>query len=199
MNRSKKAFFLMIAVLIITVAGAGGAFYFADGMLQKKSKQISDLKADQEAVTQQIAIYEDARKKIEELAFIEEVASQVLPESKEQADVIAELRSFAENSDMTIQSMNFSGSVAKDPGTNLDLSQTTQLKDVTGVRVLPVDLVFTTGPEGPTFESLISFLEKIENNRRKMQVTDISLTPNNNNRELLSSIAMSVNIYLRGQ
>ncbi len=198
MDKPKKAFFIMLAVLAVTIIGGGGGFYLTDQALQKKSSEISQLRADQALIDQQITIYEDAKKKIEELAFIEDLANQVLPQDKEQGEVIAEIRTFAEQAGMPIASITFSGATTSTGAAGLATSQTDAVEGLTGVRVLPAELSFTTSENAPSYNQVIGFLQKIETNRRKMQITDITLSPNPLNPNLISSISISVNIYLKG-
>ncbi len=196
MNKSKKAFFIMLAVLAATLAASGGGFYLADQTLQKSSKEISDLKADQEIIERQITIYEDARKKIEELSFIDDLANQVLPSTKEQAEIIGELRSFAETSSLAIQSIDFDS--GNSLNTNLDTSQTQPATGIPGVLVLPVGVVFQSSDTSPAFDNFVGFLEKIEQNRRKMQITEISMTPSSKNPSVLSAASLSIEIFVNG-
>ena len=194
MNKAKKAFYIMIGVLSVTFIAGGGGFYLTDQRLQEKSVKISELKADQAIIEQQVNIYEDARQKIEELSFIEDLANQVLPESKEQAELISEIRTFAELSNMPIQSIDFNS--GNSLTLDLDTSQTTPADGIAGVLVLPTNVTFQVSERGPLYSDLIEFLERIENNRRKMQITDITLSPNPENPNLLSAVNVSIDVFV---
>lgn len=194
MDTSKKAFKGMLIVIAASAALSIGLFYITDQNLQKRSKEISELRAQEEISQQQITIYEDARKKIDELAYIDELAQEVLPTSKDQANVIAEIRGFGIKSGVSVDTISFNGVTTQ--GDNLDLSQTKEFEGVSGVRILPAQLLLA--PDA-SYNSLLQFLERIEQNRRKIQVVGLSLTPNPENRTTFSTITIDINIFLKGE
>ena len=53
--------------------------------------------------------------------------------------------------------------------------------------------------DGSRYDYLLEFLKSVEDNRRKMQVTNISLTPDADNRALLKSVTVELNLYVRSQ
>lgn len=201
MIKSKKIFLIIVASIVVMAAASGGAVYFSDQSLQQQAQEISDLKADQAILDEQIQIYRNDKSKVEELAFIDDVANQVLPQNKEQSTVIAEIYTFADQIGLQIGSLDFGGAGSMGSA-DLDVSQTTTVTGLTGVRVLPTNVTIEGGSADPnlkaTYTKLLAFLRKIEVNRRKMQVVGLDLTPSTENRNELTSISLTINIYLKG-
>lgn len=168
----KRVYFILLAVLILTVAGSAGAYYYADRLLAQRATEISRLKAEHDIVELKISNARDAEKKIEELAFVAEIAEQVLPPEKLQSNVLGELVKFASDTGVNLQSVAFSPTDAK-ATSNIANSQTVPLEGVPGVSTLKTTITISRA----RYDQALSFLEKLESNRRKMQVDSINLSP----------------------
>ncbi len=190
--RQKRAYLVMLGVLAATVLIGLAGFYLGEQRLAKRAASIADLKADQQIAQQQIEIYKETEAKVEELSFVKELADDVLPQEKAQAAAVAQLQVLARESGVGVQTISFGGS--SDPKSP-ELSQTNAVDGVTGVRTFQVTLSLETGS---TYKEFLNFLQKLERNRRKMQVTSLAITPDSNNRNILSSANLSINVYLRG-
>ena len=193
MRGPRLAFFVMLGVFATTIAGGVGIFYIFDKQLVDLNQSIADLKAEQESVKAQITIYEQTRTKVEELSFVKELSSSVLPIEKEQANTVAELRAFITEVGLTFDSLTFTGpEVNVVTLSNAGTSQTELAEGVAGVRQLPASVVIGAGA---TYTQLLELLEKIENNQRKMQVINLNLVPDETG-ERFSTISIGLNIYL---
>jgi cell division protein FtsB len=193
MTTTKKSFFAILGVIGIIVGGGVGIFSLLDGQMKQLNGEVAKLKADQEAIRSQIDIYASARKKVEELRFVQDLADSVLPPSKEQANVVAELKKFITDSGLQFDSVAFTGDNSKIVG-GIGNSQTEQVEGLAGVRILPTSVVIRAGA---TYQQVLKLLETIEQNQRKMQLTEITLVPNDESATAFSTITMTVNIYLR--
>lgn len=193
MSPSKKAFFSILGVLLFVLGSGAGVFYLLDGQLVELNATIGRLKAEQKAAKSQIGIYESTRTKVSELAFVEDLANSVLPNEKEQANTIAELRKFVIDSGMQFESISFAGSDQKAIAAGrIATTQTEKNDDLPGVLLLPANVVI--GP-GASYDQVLSLLRTIETNQRKMQVTNLTLLPDETG-ERFSSITLDVDIYL---
>lgn len=190
----KRASYVLGLVLLLVVGAGGGAFYLGDKSLQKKSLEISEEKANQEAVKTQLTIFEDSKEKVSKYGFVEELANKVLPESKLQSEVLAELTQFAANNGMTIQALTFSNGDAT--ATDPSISQTETIVGLAGVRVLNASIQFANEP-AISYNNFLNFLHNVETNQRKMQVTTLSLSPNPDDSQLIASATVTVNIFLK--
>mgnify|MGYP002623609749 CR=1 FL=1 len=193
MNNPKRVFYILLSSLIGTILLGSAGYYLLDRQLASKANSLSQTKADLQVLEQQVDIFEDAKEKIEEFTFIEELASEVLPEGKLQGEAIAELKDFIIKSSMRLESISFGSSGDE---VNVDTSQTQLLENVKGVRVLPTTVVLKSGA---TYANLLEFLQRIESNRRLMQVTSLDLVPLSENRNKFSTITVQLNIFLKDQ
>lgn len=194
MSKTQQVLFGMLGVLAISIAVGVGTFYMMRGQLKEKSEEVAELKIEKEVISEQISVYRDAQKKVEDLSYIEDIAEAVLPDTKDQAEGIAELRKFADESGVTIETISFGGSVAAD-ASELEISQTIAITGLSGVRFLPTTIQFQPGA---SFSQVLKFMEKIENNQRKMQITNVSLTPSETDPQQLTSSIIDINLLLKG-
>ncbi len=190
MNTPRKTFYGLLGSIAAVIAAGVGLFYILDGQLTSLNADIAKLMAEQEAGAEQITALEAADQQLDQLEAIEELADQVLPTTKQQANVVAEVKSFIQSAGLEFSSVTFSGS---DPNGNLAVSQTQARPGLVGVRVLPVTAVINAGA---TYSQVIDLLETIENNQRKMQVTNISLTPEPTG-GTFSTLTLQVDVYVR--
>ncbi len=188
----KSMFFTLLGTAIGLIAIGGGVYYYFNSSLVTLNQEVGELLAEQEVIGLQIDVYEATEEQVEDLEFVEELANSVLPADKEQANVIAEIKQFVSEAGLQIEQLSFNTSATT--GTGLSLTQTEAVANLPGVRVLPATVVIS---QGARYEDALRLLRKIENNQRKMQVTEVSLSPiPGSNR--LATITLKLNIYLRG-
>jgi hypothetical protein len=156
------------------------------------NNEVGQLLAEQEVIGTQIEVYEATKEQIEDLGFVNKLANDVLPQSKEQANVVAEIKQFINESGLQLETLSFNNTPGV--GTGLSISQTEAVTNLAGVRVLPATAVIS--PVGATYSDVLNLLERIESNQRKMQVTEVSLTPVPASEEI-ASFTITLNIYLR--
>ncbi|MDX1765585.1 MAG: hypothetical protein R3313_01380 [Candidatus Saccharimonadales bacterium] len=171
MNNPKKVFFGMLGVIGLIVLAGLGVFYYADSLFANNAREIADLKADDAILEEKIRKGREIEQQLNDIAFLEPVIEEVLPSVKEQSNLIGELSKIEAQTGITLLNINFPGSDIGDEGSNPDLTQTEDLESIGTVKLLPV----TTSFECVSFEQLLNFLEKTEENRRKMQVSSISI------------------------
>lgn len=187
----KKAFYVGVGLLTIILLAGAGLFYTFDSELTALNTDIGKQLADQEVLNSQIKIYRATEETVNELGFVSELAENVLPSSKEQGKVVAEIKKFITDQKLTFESVAFTGAnIASAPAGN---TQTQAQAGLTGVRILPTTAVIQAGA---SYEQIIRLLETIENNQRKMQITQISLTPDSESNGF-STITMQIDVYLR--
>jgi len=193
----KKATFVLVGVLVLVVAAAAGAFYLGDKMLQKRSSEISVQKAELEAIGTELGIYEAGKATVAKYGFVNELADKILPESKYQSEVVAELTQFATANNMQIKTLTFEGSNAN--STDPNLSQTEVIPGLSGIRVLKASIQFQADDElqQPSYSNFLGLLRSIESNQRKVQVTNLTILPNAVNSDKLSSVTINVSIFLK--
>lgn len=188
----KTVFFGMIGVVIVAILLGVGGFIIGENRIAERVLEVSNLKADQEVVQQEVAVFEDAQSKVEKYSSVLEIADRVLPPSKNQAELIAELKKFANDTSIVIQQISFeSGEQSKNSAT----SQTTSIEGLTGVLAIPTAITFEPGL---SYQELLNFLKKVEQNQRIMQVKNVSLTPDQKTPNVLASALIEINVFLKG-
>ena len=184
MNQILKIFLILLCV--ITIAG----LYFADRKLAALANETARLKAEVEVSQKQIDSYTITKAKVENLQYVEELASQVLPKDDEQSTVVAELSQFALRSQLSVSEITFpEGSTAA----KNSAAKSTKVVPK-GVDVIPITVRFK---EGSSYNNLLSFLRLVENNRRKTQVTNVDLKPDTEDRSVLSEVTVELNLYAK--
>ncbi len=191
MKTPRKAFYVLLGSLGLAVAGGIGVYSLFDGQLASLNQDLSQLLAEQEAAKSQIQKLEATDQQLRELEDVSSLADDVLPTQKEQGNIVAELKSFILDAGLGFDSVTFSGSDGASG--NLNISQTQARPGLVGVRVLPVTAIISAGAN---YSEVIDLLETIENNQRKMQVTQLALTPEAGG-SVFASITMQIDVYVR--
>ena len=191
MNSPRNIFYGLMIVLVSSIFLGVGIFYSYDSNLQTINKDIGKLLATQELTNNQIEIYKNDQTKIDELSFVKDLSDSVLPPSKEQANLLAQIKKFIVDAGLGFESVSFNNSDNAANGVNL--SQTVTEKALSGVRVLPLTASIK---EGGTYSQVIDLLQTIESSQRKMHVTDLSLTPDDTGTKF-SIISIKINVFLK--
>lgn len=203
---SKKFFFVMVAVFTLSVIGGGAMLYFANKILQNRSSNVVGLKLESAEIEAQLSAYQAAKKDVEKYSYLSDIINSALPQDKDQARSVREIFSMAQEAGITIKSVQFPNSTLGAKGSGSTTATTpsaaasaiTQAKPVTGLKgVYSIETVVTPYADGKqykvTYNQLISFLQKIESNRRAMQVANLQLNPQDNS----ISFTLTLNIFIR--
>lgn len=185
---AKKLFLALIAINILLVGATLLVFTVAGSAAQKKSGKITQLKAKAQSNDELLSYYRVLQKTLDSNKDLESLVQKVLPTDKDQSLALADLDKFSKNNKVPIQQVTF------DPGTNKSSGQTlVSPSNIKGVSVIAVTLECVDTP----YENLLAFLRNIENTQRRMQVTSLSITPNDKNPDLLDHVNIKIDIYLK--
>lgn len=210
----KRFFFIMVGLFSISIIGGGAMLYFANNMLQNRSSSVVDLKLESSEVEAQLTAYQAAKKDVEKYSYLNAIITSALPQDKDQARTVREIFLLAKQAGIAIKSIQFPSSTlgavvapaaGATPATTPALTPTptiTQAKPVTGLLgVYSIETVVTPFADDKnnkvTYAQLISFLQKIESNRRAMQVASIQLNPLGQNTSDSISFTLTLNILIR--
>lgn len=178
----------MIALLCVLIIGAGAMIYFGSSFMKKKSNALVEAKLDSYTTEQKEKTYLQARKDLEKNKDLNDLVAKILPKEKDQAKAVSELYKIASESGITIDKIQFPSSTlgqktaVATPGTTQSSSApatpaVTQAKAVEGLKsVMGIDIEVYSG-KSMKYDNMITFLQKIELNRRSMQVKKITVTP----------------------
>jgi len=196
---SKKLRLVLLGSLALSVIGFISVLILGLGVLGNKSKQMVDLKVQSQTADAQLANLFSAKKQVEQYSYFKDVAKTVIPNDKDQATSVVEINKMAEASGILLQSITFpasslglttsttsaTGKTTQD-ATSSSASKTalSQAKPVTGIPGLySLELTITprSGHDIPagkqvTFDKMINFLGRIEDNRHTAQITDLVIT-----------------------
>jgi len=184
----KKAFLAILAVLILTLLGGGAIYYFANNYLYAKASTISELKANIDVLDSKLVDTRRAITDYSDLSYLSDILDEVIPSEKTQSNVVGQLIEFANQSGVVVDNINFA------PTNNANqaqaLTQTLPVDGVSNINKLPINIGITG-----EYSQILSFLNKLETNRRITQVDSISLSPDESGRIFSSNL--SINVYVR--
>lgn len=207
---SKRIFYLMTAVICLLIAAIIGSAYLANGQLVKQSKRLNDLKLKSAVLEQEQTSLVKAKKDIEKYSSLEKISKTIVPQDKDQAQAVREIVKIASETGINPSSITFPastlgsrttpGAAAGAPagGSNTSSSKLTQLAPVKGaVGLYVLQITITQDASTPVpYDRFISFLERLENNRRTAQVSNIVLKPATQDRNQLS-FTLTLDEYIK--
>lgn len=205
----------LCALLFMAILFIGLSF------LGKESQQMVDLKVKSQTADAQLTNLESAKKQVEKYSFFKDVANTVIPNDKDQATAVLEVTNIAQEVGINIQSITFPAStLGLTTGTT---SATTTQQDATSSSAAPkaisqakpvqgipglYSLQLTITPESDaktppdkiiTYNKMLDFLHRIENNRHTAQITDVSISPASSQGNTSGNLTFSLttNIFIK--
>jgi hypothetical protein len=140
----------------------------------------------------QLTAYKSTKETVDSLQDVGGLADKVLPEEQEQSLTVAELSAFAQRASLGIKDLTFTEPPVEAKGAKKKTKQKSAIPKNVTVTPSPLHLKKTLD----TIISLIS-CASVEENQRKMQITNIALTPNETDRTLLEEVSVSINLYVK--
>jgi hypothetical protein len=208
---SKKVFFAMLGAVVIVTGLTTASVVLGSSMLKKKSAELVELKLQDRLIEEQERALVQAKKDIEKYHELDEAAKAIVPQDKDQAKTVREIISLADQSGVKISSISFPESSLGtkvpliSPTTNTDGATSapavqappiTQVKPVDGIKGVYEMSVAITVTNEITYLQLIDFLTRLEQNRRTAQITNISISPNQLNRNFLN-FNIEMNVFVK--
>ena len=210
---SKHTNYIATGILIVMGLLSVYSIIWANQTLGKKSAKLVNLRLENELAENQQTSLVQTNKNIDTYIELEKIAKAVVPQDKDQAQTVREIVKIASESGITLSSISFPastlGQAAPKPtteaGETTGTSQTqtstapvTQVKPVQGITgVYVMEIIVQQEQAKPiTYNQLIDFLKRLENNRRTAQVSGVTVQPNPSNRSKLS-FTLTVNAYIK--
>ena len=169
----------LIGVLTLLIIATVGMLGFSNFLMQRNSDKLVEAKLNNITYESQEQSYLQARKDLEKYASINEIIQRILPKSKDQAQAVSELYKIGDETNIAIQNIQFPSS---NLGQKSSASTVTQAKAVEGMPgVMGIDVIVQLMPatgDYITYDNMISFLQKVELNRRSMQIKQITVYAN---------------------
>lgn len=186
---TKKFFFVMLGLIAVSFVAVALAFYWGSGQLEKKSTALSDLIADRDVTQEAIIKLNKAQGDVENLDEVSALLDRLLPLSKQQENLIADIL-YTSTSEAGIPSSQVTSFSFTGTGEPNDLSGTTTSKENPGVYEYP----FTMNISSISYDTLLKLLVEIETNGRIIQVDNVQITPQGDG---TLNVALSMKAYLK--
>lgn len=203
---SKRLYYVLIALIILINGSGVAAVYFGNKILAKQTTKLTDLKVQATTLEGVQSSLSNAKKDILTYSDIEKVVKTVIPQEKDQARTVREIVKIADESNITLSSISFPSSTLGNnaataaPGTTTPTSTTgnTQTQKVDGIsNVERLEITLASDTTKPVlYNDLITFLSKLEQNRRTSQVSSINIIPDSTKRNYLT-FTMTLNVYIK--
>lgn len=190
----KKMNNILWVVLVALIVTLGAGLYFANQIGTKLANNTNKLRAEAQINQKKLEIYRVSKERSETLDYVDDLAEQILPGDHNQSATIAEISQFASRASLGVADITFDLPNAEDAKAARKKKDEASKALPKGVEVVPVTLSLQ---EGARYNNILEFLETMENNRRKMQVVNVSLTPSEDNRNVFEQVIFRINIYAR--
>lgn len=190
--KAKQFYFLLLGMLMLSVAGIVGSFIWGKNQLKSNAISVSEQLAERDAQRDNIILLQQAESQIKDIDEVNELLDRLLPTQKNQETLILDIiyTATAESgiSLSNISTFSFGGSGDPDA-----LSGTVPNKEVSGVLEYP----FSLNLQNISYDVLLKFLKEIETNGRIIQVDNVQINPSKKDLGLLTSVSLSLKAYLK--
>lgn len=196
---------LFIGVIVLLIAIIIANFALATNLLSSQSKQADRTKIEAEVSNSDIEIIESAGQKLSDDPDAVQRAEALVAESRlyqYQNQIINDLQGYAARSSTKISGYSFSsgadaGSTEAAPAANAAPPAASQPGATSAPAGLSSTSVSISIDQNVSYINFLKFLKLIENNITRMQITDLSLTPDSENRKLLINPTLTIKVYTR--
>jgi hypothetical protein len=209
MNAKYVSYVLILLCVVLTgmIIGSGA---LGDVVFKKQSEKLSELKAKNAALDQQSIGLIKAKQDVEQYGSLNEIAKKIVPQDKDQARTIREINQIASESGVTLSQISFEASSLGDnrkppsgttgtttPSAAAIKSALTQVEPVPGISgVYSLAINVQSGESNPiSYQQFLTFLEKLESNRRTAHVANINVTPSDDGQTVTFSLLL--NAYVK--
>jgi hypothetical protein len=188
---SKKLYFILLGVLVLLGIGMIASAKEANTLLERQSHTLVSLKANDQQTNEQKSQLAQDKKDIANYSDLNTIAQSVVPQDKDQAEAVQQIVNLAsasgipQLSSITFPPSTLGGTVPSTVKTPNGLTQVTPVKDIPGVYDLEITVTQASTSEVP-YNNFISFLQRLEQNRRTAEVTSITVQPDQKNPTMIS-------------
>lgn len=189
---SQKLFCGMCGLLALLAIGVVVSVAQANGVLEQHATGLADVKAANQMLDRQKSQLISDKKDVAKYSSLNDIAKTVVPQDKDQAEAVREIVNLASQSGIPkLSTIAFppstlgTATITATPGTTViptvptsakTLTQVTPVKGIPGV--LDLQITITQANTDPvSYQSFITFLSKLEQNRRTAEVSSITVQP----------------------
>jgi Tfp pilus assembly protein PilO len=167
----KRVFFALLVVCGLVVVGLGFGTKLGLDRVSEEKHKISSMLAQLAAADEKLSLTIRTQTQLEQLSFIQTIADGVLPDEKAQPELVGQILLIADNNNIGVDNITFSGQSAQ-AGVAPDITQAEPLLEIPGVYTIPLNITIRGD-----YDDMLDMLRDTEQNRRKMQVSSITIKP----------------------
>lgn len=200
---SKQTFYALIGILALIVLGSFAGTAFGANLLKQSGETLLERKLEDAVLEKEAATLIQAKRDIKQHKELNQIAQSIVPKEKNQARTVLEINAIAMQSGVDIEDITFPQSeLGQKPAKGKKKSSlpegTTQLTEVDGLKgVFAMPINITISREAPiTYAQLLDFLQRLEKNRRTSHVTNISIQPDQEDRNRVH-LSLQINTYIK--
>lgn len=179
---AKRLYFVLCGFVVLALLVLAAGVYVANGLLQQKSRDVYSARLKTLSLEERQNKLRKAKADIEKYKELAEIAKGIVPQDKDQAQTVREISNLATASGVKLGSITFPTSSlgAKSTVKGTTDSQLKPVESISGTYVLNIT-VQSDSKASASFDSFVSFLESLEQNRRTALVKGVTLTPDAKN------------------
>jgi hypothetical protein len=200
--KARPLYYTLTGTIVLLCLGLFGIAYATNAILGSQATKLSKLKADNQALQDQQTTLAKNKKDIKKYAELNTIAATIVPQDKDQAEAVREIVNIASQSGISkLSSITFPSSTLGAVGTgagvssNPNLTQLTPVKGLSGVYELQITVTQDSSNRVP-YGQFISFLQRLEQNRRTAQVSGITIQPDTQNSNNVA-FTLVINEYIK--
>ena len=198
--KAKQLYFVLLGMLTLLIIAFFGVAYGTNALLSRQASKLSKLRADGEVVDNLQLTLTKNKKDITKYSQLNNIAETIVPQDKDQAEAIREIVNLASDSGIKkLSSVTFPnstlGTITPGLNNNPNLTQLTPVKGIAGVYQLPITVAQDQSARVP-YGQFITFLSKIEQNRRTAQVSSITIQPDTSNTNMVA-FSLVINEFIK--
>jgi hypothetical protein len=196
--KARHLYYTLVGVVVLLCAGLFGIAYATNAILGPQATKLSKLKADAQALQDQESTLAKNKKDIKRYADLNTIAETVVPQDKDQAEAVREIVNIAAQSGIQkLSSITFPSSTlgTTHNSAKANLTQLTPVKGLNGVYELQITVAQDSSNRVP-YSQFITFLKKLEQNRRTAQVSGITIQPDTQNPNNVA-FTLVINEYIK--
>lgn len=164
--KPKQLYFVLLGLIGLITVGTLGAYYMLHGTLNAKIASLKKISGDITLENEQIDRIKKLEKDLREIEPLAEKAQAVLPQQKQQDEVVAQISTIVRNNGLSISGLTFEAT----KGLPDDKSQT-EASSISGILLMPVH--FNTVS---TYQQLTDLLLSFERQQRFMRVATLDIS-----------------------
>jgi hypothetical protein len=200
MSSSKRLYYILLSLISLLILGLVGGAYAADKLLIGESRKLVDSRLQTAVLDTEQQQLSKAKQDITKYHDLAAIAASVVPQDKDQAQTIRQIVDIAKAHSVAISSITFPTStlglaLGKPASSNLNLSQLTPVKGISGVYDLQLTVLSDSNNPVP-YSQFVGFLAALEHNRRTALISGITLQPNDKDRSKLA-FTLTLDEYIK--